>query len=159
MWDARRLPAALLAVLALALAAGCGGDDADVAAGNAYVEQLNAAQREFAASIERIDGRVSERSTPRQDRRTLRSFTQAADEVAAKVASIRPPESVGRLHAGLVEDFETYAEEVRTATGSLTSGDADRVMAAQERLLEATDTVTSEINRAIDDINAKLRSS
>jgi len=154
----RRLPTALLAVLALAFAAGCGGGDDDTEQGNAYVEQLNAAQREFAATVKRLDGRVSEDSSPSQDRATLGSFTEAADEVAVEVRDIQAPDAVQRLHAGLVDDFETYADEVRSATRSLTSRDPDRVIAAQQRLLKATDTVTAEINTAIDDINAKLRS-
>ena len=158
MRAARRLPTALLAVLALAFAAGCGGGH-DTEQDNAYVEQLNAAQREFAATVKRLDGRVSEDSSPSQDRATLGSFTEAADEVAVEVRDIQAPDAVQRLHARLVDDFETYADEVRSATRSLTSGDPDRVIAAQQRLVKATDTVTAEINAAIDDINAKLRSS
>jgi hypothetical protein len=159
MPGARRLLAALLAatVLAAAAAAGCGG--ADVNRDGAYVDQVNAAQSQFASTVKRLTGRVTADSSPSEDRRTLRSFTKAVDEVVVDLRRIQPPKPVQGLHRELVSDMDAYAGEVHSAASSLTSGNADKLVASQQRLLRATTTVSEQINRSIDQINQTLRKS
>jgi hypothetical protein len=154
MQGARRLLAVLVAAIAVVAAVGCG--NGDVKRDNAYVDRVNAAQTEFAHTVQRLNGRVTADSSPSRDRRTLRSFTQAVDEVVVDLRRITPPTPVKALHAELVADMDAYAGEVRSAASSLTSGNADELVASQQRLLKATDTVSSQINQAIDRINETL---
>lgn len=151
----RRLPAALVAALAcLALAfAGCGGGS--TARDNAYVAKVNQAQNAFARKVKRLSGRVTDRSTPREDEATLRSFTAAVDQVVVRLRRIDPPQSVAGLHAALVRDMGAYADEVRSAAASLRSKTADPLR-SQQRLLKATSTVNAQINHTIHAINQKL---
>jgi hypothetical protein len=154
---ARRLLVALLAATVLVAAAGCGGGNAN--RDNAYVDQVNAAQSQFASTVKRLTGRVTADSSPTQDRRTLRSFTKAVDEVVVDLRRIQPPTPVRGLHRDLVADMDAYAGEVHSAASSVTSGDADKLVASQQRLLRATTTVSAQINQAIDEINQTLRKS
>jgi hypothetical protein len=151
-----RLQLAALAAAA-ALLGGCGGDDSEDA--NRYVDAVNRAQTGFARTVERLSGRISGSSTPAQDRRTLRSFNGAVRDVVGDLERIRPPDEVAGLHRRLVADMGDYGTEVRQATDTLGSGDPRRLVAAQQRLLRATDTVSSRINDTIQAINTRLKGS
>jgi hypothetical protein len=153
----RRLPAALvaalIAVVGIALA-GCGNAATDRA--NAYVKQVNEAQSSFAQTVRRLNGRVTDTSTPRQDRSTLRSFTRAVDGVVKDLRRIDAPDSVRRLHRRLVDDMDAYARQVRSVASSVRSNDARRLIDSQQRLLKATSTVSRQINSTITAINRRL---
>ena len=149
-----RLHLPALAVTA-ALLAGCGGDDAEDA--NRYVAAVNRAQTGFAQTVERLSGRISSASSPSQDRRTLRSFNGAVTAVVGDLREIEPPDDVAALHKRLVADMGAYGLQVRRATSTLGSDDPRRLVAAQQRLLKATDTVTSRINTTITAINRRLK--
>lgn len=153
-----RPPAALLAALlalVVLLAAGCANGSTDGA--NRYVEQVNAAQTDFARTVRKLNGRVTGTSSPRRDRATLRSFTRAVDAVVADLRRIDPPAPVASLHGRLVRDMEAYAGEVKSAASALRSRDAQRLIDSQQRLMKATSTVSGQINAAITAINRKLR--
>lgn len=154
----RRLPVALAAALVtlIFVAAGCGNDEAKRA--NAYVDAVNTAQTDFARTINRLNGRVSATSTPREDRTTLRGYTEAIDDVVAELRAIDPPESVARLHERLIDDLGAYGTQVRRAGASVRSEDAGDLLDAQQDLLDATDTVGKQINRTIGAINRTLGS-
>jgi hypothetical protein len=145
----------MLAAIVLAAFGGCGNGGAD--RDTAYVDQVNKAQTQFAETVRTLTGRVTADSSPDRDRATLRSFTRAVDGVVVDLRRIDPPASVARLHEGLVDDMKAYAGEVRSAATTLTSGDADRLVASQQRLLKATKTVSTQINESIDAINQRLR--
>jgi hypothetical protein len=149
------LPAALLALLVAMVAGGCGGSGDDRA--NRYVDQVNRAQSQFAQTVTKLSGRVTDTSSAGQDRRTLRAFTAAVDGVVAALRRIKPPPRVVPLHRELVSDINSYGAEVKSAAATLSSHDAARLAAAQQRLLKATSTVSSQINATIDAINKRLQ--
>jgi len=142
-------------VAAGALLAGCGGEEGPDA--NAYVDAVNRAQTGFAQTVQRLSGRISSSSSPAQDRRTLRSFNGAVSDVVGDLRQIEPPSDVASLHRRLVQEMGSYGAEVRRATSTLASDDPRRLVAAQQRLLRATDTVSGRINRTIGAINRRLR--
>ena len=150
----------LLALLALAgvalVAGGCGGKD--VKASNAYVDKVNTAQTDFAKTVDALSGKITQQSTPAQDRTTMTNFTTAVARVVADLRAIKPPDKVKALHATLVSEISNYGTEVASAASALSSGDANRLLAAQQKLLKATTTVSTQINTTIDQINTKLHS-
>jgi len=154
----RRTAGIVAALAALVLAvAGCGGDD-QVKEANAYVDQVNQAQTTFAQTIRRINRQVTAESTAAEDRQTLQRYIAAVDRVVARLRAINPPPGVAPLHRRLVRDIDTYGGEVESAAESLQNPTADKLLGAQQRLLDATDTVTRQINTTIRDINTKLQS-
>jgi outer membrane murein-binding lipoprotein Lpp len=157
MQGRRRVLGALAAALvALLLVAGCGNDQAK--RDTAYVDRVNAAQTDFARTINRLNGRVSATSTPSEDRATLRGYTAAIDGVVAKLRRIEPPSSVAPLHVRLIADMSAYGARVRAAAASVRSRSTSRLLDAQQRLLDATDMVSRQINATIGAINRKLGS-
>ena len=82
----------LVVVLLAALgAAGCGGD---VKQNNEYVDAVNKAQNEFAATFDRLNSQITSTSSPKQDRRTLTRFQTAIDTVVADLNKVEPPDKV-----------------------------------------------------------------
>lgn len=149
MLRVRRWMTVTLAGLALAFAAGCGGGDGGGAA-DAYVDEVNAAQRAFAADVERIDATGDEEAA-------LAAYSAAAEEAAQAMRAIEPPEDVAALHADLVSGFDRFARETARVEQELTSGDLDRVLAAQQRMLEATEAQQRLIRRTVAEINDELQ--
>ncbi len=147
---------ALLALCSAALvAAGCGGG-ADVKSSNAYVDDVNKAQTDFAKTIDSLSGRITQKSTPAEDHATMRNFTTAVGRVVTDLKAIKPPDKVSALHSRLVSEISGYGRQVDAAAASLTSRNADRLLAAQQQLLKATSTVSGQINTTIAAINTKL---
>ncbi|HEY3020835.1 MAG TPA: hypothetical protein VGJ32_11615 [Solirubrobacteraceae bacterium] len=142
----------VLASLAVAVAlAGCAAGQ--TGKDNAYVDAVNRAQARFAATVHQLSGRPGAKSS----RRTLRSFDAAVGRVVGNLRAITPPDRVAALHRRLVARMDAYGRQVRRETALLRSGDAARVVAAQQRLLAATEAVGARINALIDAINRRLR--
>jgi hypothetical protein len=157
MQGRRRVLGAFAAALAaLVLVAGCG--DGQAKRDNAYVDRVNAAQTDFARTINRLNGRVSATSTSSEDRATLAGYTQAIDHVVSELRGITPPASVKPLHDRLIAAMSAYGTRVRTASASVRSKSTSRLLDAQQRLLDATDTVSKQINVTIGAINKRLGS-
>jgi hypothetical protein len=146
-------PTAAALVAASLLAAGCGGVDAD---GNRYVARVNRAQQDFANQVERLSKNITPTSSPEADRRTLRSFERAVDEVGVDLRRISPPPEVRGLHATLIHAVDGYGVEVRHATAAMSSHSPTRLRRAQHRLAQATTSFGTTINRTIEAINKRL---
>jgi hypothetical protein len=149
--------AIIAALLLVGVVAGCGGND-EVKQANAYVEQVNKAQNQFAQTIQRINRQVTTDSTATEDRKTLGEYIAAVDRVVKRLRAIQPPEAVKAQHAKLVKAIDDYGREVEAAANSLERPTAARLLDAQQKLLDATETVTRQINSTIEQINTKLRS-
>jgi hypothetical protein len=149
----RRLLPVLLGALALA-AAGCGDDNK---ASNAYVEAVNKAQNDFAATFDRLSSRITSTSTPDQDRKTLAGFKGAVDEVVTDLRAIEAPGKVKPLHQRLVAEIAAYGTQIDRAKRAFASRNPRTIARAQTQLRGAITRVSSQINRTIDQINAKLR--
>ena len=149
--------AAVGGLLAAVLVAGCGSSGVDEA--NRYVDAVNRAQTQFAGTMDRLSGRISSSSTISADTRVLRTFDTALGRVMVQLRAAKPPSSVATLHRRLVGEMDAYGAQVRHEAQVLRSKDTTRLVAAQQRLLTATDTVSRRMNGTIDQINSKLKKS
>jgi hypothetical protein len=71
----------------------------------------------------------------------------------------KPPARVASLHRRLVGEMDAYGARVRREAKVLRTKDTTRLVAAQQRLLTATDQVSRTINATVDRINQRLKSS
>jgi hypothetical protein len=143
-------------LLAPASLAACG--DGDTAKKNAYVEQVNRAQEQFAATYERLAAQVTATSSPSEDRRTLRGFQTATDRTVSDLRKISPPEEVAELHRDLVAEITGYGEAIGTARMRLRDPSSiTQITRAQAKLAEETSQTSAAVNRTISEINARLR--
>ena len=147
----RRALGGLAAVVVLT---GCGANKGDEA--NNYVDAVNRAQSQFAGTLDRLSGRISATSAQSSDTRVLRSFDTAVTRVVGQLRQITPPDDVTGLHRQLVGEMDAYGRRVRRETSTLRSNDPRRLVAAQQRLLSATDKVSGRINATISAINRRL---
>lgn len=137
--------AALLAVVALA---GCGGDDEDAKADRAYIDQVNGAVQRFAREAKRLPAGF--------EADTLHTYSATLERTASDLRAIEPPSSVANLHAQLAGDVSTYADAIGAAATAPLSEDPERVVAAQQKLLQATTTANREVNRTLKAIGQTL---
>ena len=107
--------------------------------------------------MERLSGRISSSSSVTADARVLRTFDSALARAMLDLRRAEPPSKVASLHRRLVGEMVAYGGEVRRESRVLGVKDTTRLLAAQQRLLTATDDVSREINATIDQINRRLR--
>lgn len=144
---------ALGVLVAVVLAAGCGGQSEEA---TAYVDAVNGAQERFKGRVEALSRDVGATSTPAQTRRTLTAFRGAVDRTVEELQAIPVPAEVQPDHRGLIEETGAYAAAIDRARAGLTSSDTRRILAAKTRLVTAVDAVNGRINRTIAAINRKL---
>ncbi len=144
-----------LALAALVLGA-CGGGDDDRDTKNAYVREVNAAQIEFASTVTTVSQQITPKSSSSQDRRTLREFQTAIDEVVAKLRRIDVPSSVRTEHTRLVEAMSSFGADIRRAISALRNPNSRQLARAQRAIATSTQMVNARIDSAIAAINAKL---
>jgi hypothetical protein len=142
-------------LLAVALLGGCGSSGVDEA--NRYVDAVNRAQTQFAGTMDTLSGRISSSSSVRADARVLRTFDTALGRVMVELRRAKPPDGVAPLHRQLVGEMNSYGAQVRHEARVLRSKDTTRLVAAQQRLLTATDEVSRDINATVDRINRRLK--
>lgn len=145
----------LLALLAAAALAGCGGADEEA---DAYVGRVNQAQQSFADRFAAIQKRLTTTSTPREDRRALRQFRAATDTIVGDLRAIDPPERVDDLHGRLVQAVAGYGREIDRARRLLDKGDPQEASRARTELSGAVGAVSRRITAAIAAINDRLQS-
>jgi hypothetical protein len=144
-------------LLAAALLGGCGSSGVDEA--NRYVDAVNRAQTQFAGTMDSLSGRISSSSSMSADARVLRTFDTALGRVMVQLRQAKPPGRVASLHDRLLGEMNSYGAQVRQEARVLSSKDTTRLVAAQQRLLSATDEVSRNINATIDRINRRLKTS
>jgi hypothetical protein len=151
----------VLVVLALALAlaavalGACGGGD-DREAKNDYVKQVNTAQNEFAANVSTVSRQITERSSSKEDRKTLEQFQAAIEDVVSDLKAIKVPGDVKSEHAQLVGAMSGFGAQIKAATLALRNPDSRTIAEAQRTIQSATQTVNVRIDAAIAAINSKL---
>jgi len=151
----RLLGALVLLALAGALVAGCG--TSSTKSDNAYVDQVNKVQSEFAATFERLSGQITATSSVAQDRATLRDFKQAIDQAVGDLRAIKPPDKVKALHAELAATIARYGTGIQAAEDALAHADPAARAKASAQLAQETSTTSADFSRVIDEINRKLR--
>lgn len=148
-----RAAVVLATVLGLAGASGCGETERN----NKYVDAVNRAQNDFAATFDRLQSEITSTSSPSKDRDTLTRFQQAIDKVVADLRAVDTPEKVTILHRRLIAQIASYGDEIDKAEKAFRSKDPARILGAQSRLVTAVTQVSTKINATIDAINKKLR--
>jgi outer membrane murein-binding lipoprotein Lpp len=149
----RRLLPVLVVVGAL-LVTGCGSD---TKAANDYVDSVNKAQSDFAATFDKLSSKITSTSSARQDRQTLDGFKQAVDKVVVDLRSVKVPSRVKSLHGQLVGQISAYGKEIDKAKAAFSGKDPKAIVSAQADLSSAVTRVSAQINKTIDAINNKLR--
>jgi hypothetical protein len=124
---------------------------------NEYLDGVNEAQDEFARSVDDLAGRITETSSTAEDRAAVAQFESEIDDLGAGLRAIDPPEEVMARHQRLLEVIARYGETVGQAVQALdTEDEPDALLAAQTRLLDATEGTTTEIRETIEEINREL---
>lgn len=149
----RRPTAALLLALA-ALAAGCGGDAEEK---NAYVDDVQAAQRAFVNRFEQVLERLTPTSTLAQDRSTLGDFEQATGRLVTALKRVAVPEEVRDEHGRLVSAISAFRREIGSSQARLHSESAADRARVRTNLSSSVEGTQATIVTAIGDINAALR--
>ena len=135
------------------LVSGCGGGDQEATDG--YVERVNAVQQRFVESAEEI-GR--EAGDARRIGQALDRLRRSVDQTADEIGRIKAPAEVVPEHRRLVEVLRAYGRQIRTARAGVRSRDPARQARAVEQLSRAVKRTSEQFTKAIDSINAKLRS-
>ena len=149
----RRAVVALLACLAT-LAAGCGGGGE---AKNAYVEDVQVAQRTFVARFEQVRGRLTATSTLEQDRATLGDFGKATAGFVAALRRVTPPAEVREEHGRLVAAVLAYERQVEGAAKRLGGGSTQDRARVRTELSSSVERTQAQIAKAVGEINRGLR--
>jgi len=144
----------LTAACALALGACGGAEERDER--NAYVKAVNAAQNEFAAEVSSVAARITNKSSSRDDRRTLAEFQTAIDDVVSQLRGIKVPGDVDAEHKRLVTAMSGFGAQIKKATAALSNPSTPAIAKAQEEISTATQQVNARIDAAIAAINSKL---
>ncbi len=150
-----RIATGLAIAAALGLAA-CGDDEA-AKERNAYADQVNRAQSDFAQSFKSLSRRITSTTTPGQGRRTLQGFEDAVDNVVTDLRRIDAPSDVQPLHRRLIREIAGYGREIHKAKLAFATGAPQRILRAQSALVSATTQISARINRTIAAINRRLR--
>ncbi len=152
-----RILAPVLVVIAVAVGGtACGGED-EAKRRNAYADQVNRAQSNFAASFRSLSERITSTTTPNQGRRTLQGFEDAVNAVVRDLSAIQAPEDVRPLHQQLIAQMRGYGREIARAKRAFATSAPQRILDAQRALVRATTRISARINRTIAAINRELQ--
>jgi hypothetical protein len=146
----------LLALVALSLVGVVACGDSETKSNNAYVSAVNDAQNQFADSIEDVAGEITPTSSAKQDRETLRKFSQAVDRAVSQLRAVKPPSKVRALHEDLIKSIARYRAEVEKARRAFASKDRRTLDRAERRFQAAIRAIGARINRTTTAINARL---
>jgi len=144
-------------VLALALAASLVGCGDDVKESNAYVDAVNIAQTNFAATFDRLQEQITTQTSAKQDSETLGRFEDAIDKVVKDLEAVETPDKVKAQHKQLVGALESYGDIIARARKAFASKDSKVVLKARTQLSTDVAATSTEINQTIDAINRELR--
>ncbi len=147
---------ALICALLPALGLGACGGAAEREALNAYVAKVNAAQNEFASEVTTVSQQITRKSSAAKDRKTLKKFETAIDDVVTDLRAIDVPQKVRTEHDQLVSAMADFGAQISTATTALDKPTTRSIAEAQRSIATATQTVNAQIDAAIAAINSKL---
>lgn len=150
----RRALIALCAVLSLVGVTACGSKKNERA--NTYVNAVNRAQNDFAATFNKLEAQITPKSTPKQDRATLGRFERAIDRVVGQLRAVEAPGNVRPLHGQLIAAIASYRDAVEKARRAFATRDRTKLVKAQASLVRSVTRISARITRTINEINTKL---
>jgi hypothetical protein len=159
---------ALLAALTIsvgAVACGSGDDDGGGSGGadaseqeplgtNAYLEQVNEAQTEFATAAAKLN--LANPESAKAFGSSLGQLMGPIDTLRRQLAQITPPEDVAAEHDKLVKALGDYRETISEEKGALTSGDPQEQVAAAQKVGKASTAFSQGFDATIKQINDNL---
>src|SRR4051794_33904406 len=145
-----RAVAVCAAALLLVAASGCGSD---TKASNEYVDAINTAQTDFAASIKQLGSAPSGSDPAEAAKKTFADLNAAIDKVIKDLKAVDAPEKVQSLHTQLISQLERFGRLVNVAGASLASGDPKKILAAQQKFAQGASALGTQISSTITDIN------
>ncbi|MDQ3632870.1 MAG: hypothetical protein M3417_16695 [Actinomycetota bacterium] len=146
--------AVLLACACAVLSVGCGGGAEEK---NAYVEDVQAAQRTFVTRFEQVRKRLTTTSTLAQDQATLASFETITQRFATALEKVQPPEVVRAEHGRLVAAVAGYGADVGRARSQLRAASTEDRSIVRTQLSSSVAGTQEKIAKAVGDINAAIR--
>lgn len=149
-----RRPTAAVLLACAAVSAGCGGDAEQK---NAYVDEVQRAQRTFVTRFDQVRKRLKATSTLDQDRATLGDFGTATRTFVTALGEAKPPPDVRAQHGRLVAAVKEYQRQVERAASRLRGGSAQDRAQVRTELSSGVGATQGRIATAIDEINAGLR--
>jgi hypothetical protein len=157
MKRSHRVPA-IAAVLALAFGAAACDDDGNGGGGDpdAYVEELNDAQRDYLNEVtDATSGVLPPKPSALADvAKELRSITErSADEIER----IEPPDEVADLHDDFVAEMRKAASEFADVGEAFEGGEQREIAEAGARLTRAVAEIQASLKLIVDDMNAALQ--
>jgi uncharacterized phage infection (PIP) family protein YhgE len=153
----RRILLPLLAVLVLATGVvACGGDDGTSNDDkNEYINQVNAAQKEFADGVQKLN--LSNPSSPQDFSNSLDQLDPLLSGIVSDLEGIEPPEEVQAEHDKLVSSMKDYQKVLTDNKAGLTSGDQAQTQESAQAIATASSSFQSEFGSTVNQINSKLR--
>jgi hypothetical protein len=166
---ARRALAMLAALTISVGAVACGSGDDDNGGGgsdsagaseqepldtNAYLEQVNEAQTDFAAEAAKLN--LANPDSAKAFGNSLGQLTGLIDTLREQLSQISPPEDVATQHDKLVEELGDYRQTISEEKGALTSGDPQKQVAAAQKVGKASTAFSREFDATIAQINDNL---
>lgn len=146
----------LLLVAAVLAVAACGGNKT-AEQRNAYADQVNRAQSNFAQSFRSLSRRITRTTTPGRGRRTLQGFEDAVDNVVTNLRRIDAPADLQPLHRRLISEIAGYGRAIHRAKLAFATGSPQRILRAQTALVDSTTAISARINDTIAAINRRLQ--
>lgn len=153
-----RIGPLLTAFMACAALGACGASEGNSTKDkNVYVEQINAAVKNFASTVTNVSKSITPESSTRQDRRSIQRFESAIDEVIGTLQTINVPDDVRKEHKMLLSAMTGFGKEIADAGKAMRTQTIRAVAEGQRKLGAATITVNAKIRGATDAINTRLR--
>jgi hypothetical protein len=159
----------LVAVLALAGATGCFLSNTDE---NAYVDQFNTVQNDFASNLAQAkaanrfargvakaqgSGESSELNVKAEAIQNFDTLEKANDKVIANLKAVDPPAKVESLHKELLSEMQQFQVQVKNRAASLTTSDGSTFEAALAQFATELGQSGTKIRKTIAGINDKLQ--
>jgi hypothetical protein len=138
--------------LALAALAGCG----DTASTNEYVDAVNKAQTDFAASVSKVQADAAG-TTPEKAKDVFTSLGDGVDKVVSDLKAVSAPDKVKDLHDQLIDQVSSFGTAIKKAGDSITGKDPRKITEAQTKFATEIASVGTKISSTIDEINKKLQ--